>query len=156
MRKTQWIFKSTLGPLYLVASDQGLEGVYFDKQAAPIVEDLKGPARQYLAQTVQELTEYFAGTRQTFEVPLVVRGTAFQQQVWQQLCRIPFGKTCSYRDIAANLQNANAFRAVGNANGKNPYAIIVPCHRVIAADGTLGGYAGGVEIKRKLLALERM
>lgn len=141
---------SPVGTLYLVASAKGLCGVYREKQPALLITNAKG----VLAQAAKELAEYFAGEREQFEVPLDLQGTAFQQQVWQALLEIPYGETVAYKDIAKRIRNRKAMRAVGSANGKNPVCIIVPCHRVIAADGTLGGYAGGLEMKKKLLRLE--
>jgi methylated-DNA-[protein]-cysteine S-methyltransferase len=103
----------------------------------------------------QQLTEYFAGERQTFDVPLKLAGTLFQQRVWQELARIPFGTTITYAQLAQRIGKPTASRAVGHANSRNPISIIVPCHRVIGADGKLTGYAGGVDKKQWLLALER-
>ena len=103
----------------------------------------------------KELAEYFAGLRTTFDLPLNPKGTLFQQQVWKGLQEIPYGHTASYRDIASVLKKEEAYRAVGNANGKNPIPIIIPCHRVIHQDGSLGGYTGGIHIKTRLLELER-
>ncbi|MFK7912870.1 MAG: methylated-DNA--[protein]-cysteine S-methyltransferase [Pseudomonadales bacterium] len=102
-----------------------------------------------------QLEEYFAGQRQDFDVPLDPRGTDFQQSVWTQLRGIPFGETCSYRDIAERLGKPKAVRAVGSANGRNPLPIIVPCHRVIGSNGSLTGFGGGLENKQILLELER-
>ena len=102
----------------------------------------------------QQLSEYFNQQRKAFDLPLAPVGTQFQQNVWQQLCAIPYGETCSYADIAKQLNNPNAVRAVGSANGKNPISIVVPCHRVIGANGTLTGYAGGLTRKAALLTLE--
>ena len=101
-----------------------------------------------------QLREYFAGARRTFDLPLAPHGTAFQQRVWAALRAIPYGETCTYGELAAAIGSPNASRAVGMANHRNPIPIIIPCHRVIGANGTLTGYAGGLEIKRKLLALE--
>ena len=101
-----------------------------------------------------QLREYFAGTRRTFDLPLAPRGTAFQQRVWAALRAIPYGETCTYGELAAAIGSPSASRAVGMANHHNPIPIVIPCHRVIGANGTLTGYAGGLEIKRKLLALE--
>ncbi|MDO5651852.1 MAG: methylated-DNA--[protein]-cysteine S-methyltransferase [Moraxella sp.] len=107
-------------------------------------------------QTVRELDEYFLGKRQSFTVPLdLSHGTDFQQQVWQTLCEIPYGQTISYKELAQRIGKPTAFRACANANGKNLISLIVPCHRVIASDGGLGGYTGGVDIKQRLLALEK-
>lgn len=105
-------------------------------------------------QMAQQLHEYFQGRRQAFEVPYLLQGTPFQKRVWAALCQIPYGQTRSYRDIARTIGNPKGCRAVGMANHQNPLMILVPCHRVIGADGSLGGYAAGVEIKRFLLELE--
>jgi methylated-DNA-[protein]-cysteine S-methyltransferase len=102
----------------------------------------------------RQLREYFAGHRKVFDLPLAPRGTPFQQEVWRALRKIPFGRTSSYSAIAERIGRPKAVRAVGAANGKNPIVIVVPCHRVIGRDGSLTGYAGGVERKQRLLALE--
>ena len=105
-------------------------------------------------QAEQELREYFAGRRRTFTVKLDLEGTEFQRKAWQAMCKIPFGETISYGDQARKVGKPKAYRAVGSANGKNPIPIIVPCHRVLASDGSLGGYSLGLSMKRRLLALE--
>lgn len=157
MKTLQWMLKTEVGPLYLVASDQGLRAVIWKKRPDPMAESLDSqePRVQILAKTVLQLREYFAGKRTEFDLPLDVEGTEFQKKVWTQLARIPYGKTVSYRDVARKIKNEKAVRAVGTANGRNPLSIVVPCHRVIAADGTLGGYAGGLPVKTRLLALEK-
>jgi methylated-DNA-[protein]-cysteine S-methyltransferase len=104
--------------------------------------------------TIQQLNEYFAGERTEFDLPLEMVGTEFQKSVWQQLQKIPYGATTSYGTLALHLNNPTASRAIGSANGRNPISIIVPCHRVIGADGSLTGYAGGLKRKRYLLDLE--
>ncbi len=156
MDKIQYEMKSTIGPLYLVASKEGLHGVFFRKRPIPIVENLGSvnPEEKILKETVRQLEEYFSGQRKTFDVSFNLVGTPFQKQVWAELSKIPFGKTVSYKDIASYIKNPKAVRAVGSANGKNPMSIIIPCHRVIAADGTLGGYGGGLTTKQQLLKLE--
>lgn len=132
----------------------------FDKlattaQSVPCQDLNKADKNQAIAlQTIAELTEYFAGERQQFGVPLELYGTPFQKEVWQALCQIPYGQTISYKTLAETLGKPTAFRACANANGKNPISLIVPCHRVIASDGGLGGYTGGLDIKRTLLRLE--
>jgi methylated-DNA-[protein]-cysteine S-methyltransferase len=103
---------------------------------------------------VDQLNEYFAGNREQFTLPLALEGTAFQTRVWRALCRIPYGRTISYQELAKQVGNPKASRAVGSANGANPIPIVVPCHRVITSDHRLGGYAGGLDAKAKLLALE--
>ena len=107
-----------------------------------------------LLQAAEQLTEYFAGDRKCFDLPLQPEGTLFQRQVWQALAEIPYGETRSYRDIAARIGRPKAVRAVGGANGRNPLSIIIPCHRVIGADGSLTGFAGGTTVKQQLLQLE--
>jgi methylated-DNA-[protein]-cysteine S-methyltransferase len=108
-----------------------------------------------LSQTVIQLEEYFAGLRNEFDLPLAAAGTDFQTQVWHALTTIPYGETWSYQELANAIGNPKAVRAVGLANGKNPISIVVPCHRVIGKSGKLTGYAGGVERKQRLLALEK-
>ena len=107
-----------------------------------------------LSEAERQLCEYFAGTRRQFALPLAPKGTAFQQKVWAALCTIPYGETRSYGEIAAQIGNPKACRAVGMANNRNPLPILIPCHRVIGADGTLTGYGGGLERKTLLLKLE--
>ena len=142
--------KSPVGLLTLVSSDDGLESVRFGN-AVPegSVEDVDSE----LPGLVQ-LNEYFTGRRRTFDLPLSLRGTAFQRSVWLQLLQIPWGETRSYGDIARAVGKPGAARAVGMANQTNPIPIIVPCHRVIGANGSLTGYAGGLDVKARLLALE--
>lgn len=156
MKLVQTKIKTTVGDLYLLASEKGLKGVNIESWDAETVTHLerKTPEIKILNQTKRELEEYFSGTRQKFQIPLDVEGSEFQKKVWNQLRKIPYGKTCAYKDIATKLSDPNASRAVGTANGKNPLWIIVPCHRVITASGSLGGYAGGLEMKTKLLQLE--
>lgn len=102
-----------------------------------------------------QLKEYFNGSRKVFDLPYIMEGTDFQKKVWRALCEIPYGETRSYKEIAIQIGKGKAARAVGSANNKNPLAIIIPCHRVISADGKLSGYAGGIEIKESLLNLEK-
>jgi methylated-DNA-[protein]-cysteine S-methyltransferase len=156
MSQLQWKMNTEIGPLFLVASERGLQKAFWDELPVPKATSLSGsdPATTILAQAVQQLEEYFAGQRKTFDIPFDVKGTEFQNRVWRALEKIPYGMTCSYSDIARKLHQEKAVRAVGTANGKNPVCIIVPCHRVIAANGSLGGYSGGLAIKEKLLKLE--
>jgi len=111
-------------------------------------------AHPLAAQVQQELDEYFAGARREFSIPLATRGTEFQRRVWSELLKIPYGTTVSYTELTLRLGEIKALRAVGRANGANPVWIIIPCHRVIGANGELTGYAGGLEVKRRLLELE--
>jgi methylated-DNA-[protein]-cysteine S-methyltransferase len=156
MEKIQYEMTSPVGPLYLVASKDALHGLFFRKQHMTLVKSLGSstPEEKILSQTVRQLEEYFAGRRKQFDITLDLAGTSFQKRVWKELAQIPFGKTVAYKDIASKIKNPKAVRAVGSANGKNPVSIIIPCHRVIAADGTMGGYGGGINIKQQLLKLE--
>ena len=144
-----------VGTLRLTASERGLQSIAVvrgaHKKPAPLA---KGPAAATLRQAERELREYFAGRRTRFTVKLDLDGTDFQVSAWQAMRRIPFGRTISYGEQARSIGKPKAFRAVGSANGKNPIPIIVPCHRVLAGDGSLGGYSLGLAMKRKLLALE--
>jgi methylated-DNA-[protein]-cysteine S-methyltransferase len=149
-------FDSPVGTLLLVGDDDGLEGLYLPdhkRGRTPTDEWRRDDAA--LAEAKRQLGEYFAGTRTTFDVPLRPAGTPFQREVWEALRRIPYGETRSYGQLAGELGRPGAARAVGAANGRNPISILVPCHRVVGAAGTLTGYAGGVEAKRALLAHER-
>lgn len=115
----------------------------------------RAPGSDRHAELAAELGEYFKGTRRTFSIPIALHGTEFQERVWTALQRIPYGSTCSYGELAMTLQCPRAARAVGAANGANPLPLIVPCHRVVAAGGRIGGYAGGIDLKKRLLAMER-
>jgi methylated-DNA-[protein]-cysteine S-methyltransferase len=143
--------ESLAGPLLLAASPRGLVALEFEGRSRR-VPGVQSP--EALADYVRELEEYFAGQRHQFTFPLDLRGTDFQLACWRALLAIPYGETRSYADIARAIGKPNAFRAVGMANNRNPIAIVVPCHRVIASDGTLCGYGGGLDVKRKLLELE--
>jgi methylated-DNA-[protein]-cysteine S-methyltransferase len=148
----QWKLQSEIGPLYLVATQNGLRGLFWKKQSAPMAASPK--ESNILLETIKQVEEYLCGERRKFSIPLDLQGTEFQKRVWQELLRIPYGKTRSYKEIAELIQNEKAVRAVGTANGRNPISLIVPCHRVIGSNGTLTGYAGGLNIKEKLLKLE--
>ncbi len=151
-------YSSPVGPLILGADDSGrLSRVAFggvDHASGPTAAPADTAARATLEDTARQLDEYFAGTRQTFDVELALRGTEFQRAVWEALVQIPYGATASYGDIARAIGRPNAVRAVGQANGRNPVAIVVPCHRVIGSNNGLTGYGGGIDRKRYLLALE--
>jgi methylated-DNA-[protein]-cysteine S-methyltransferase len=145
-----------LGGALLVASDAGLAGCWFDAQAHhPGDFDLPTRAdHPAIAAALEQLAEYWRGARQVFELALDLRGTAFQQAVWRELLRLPCGGTASYGAIAQRLGKTAAVRAVGAAVGRNPVSVIVPCHRVLGGDGSLTGYAGGLDRKLALLRLE--
>lgn len=145
------VMDSPVGELTLLASKSGLAGVYFEERCE--IPWVAGK-NSFLVQAERELREYFDGGRKDFEVALDAVGTDFQKAVWGELSRIPFGEVVSYLNIAQGIENPKAVRAVGLANGANPISIIVPCHRVIGANGKLTGYGGGLERKRKLLMHE--
>ncbi|CUU23366.1 methylated-DNA--[protein]-cysteine S-methyltransferase [Duffyella gerundensis] len=151
------ITTTPVGVLTLIASDRGLAAILWQDDSPrrvrldPRVENADHPL---LLQAEQQLQEYFAGTRQRFDLPLDFAGTEFQRKVWAALVSIPFGETRSYKQIAEQIGHPSAMRAVGAANGRNPVSIIAPCHRVIGANGKLTGFAGGLDIKAFLLSLE--
>lgn len=157
-------FDSPVGPLVAAATAEGVMLLEFgdlarlEEQATRLRRRFTGPLvvgdHPHLRQLDTELREYFAGTRRDFTVPLVVRGTPFEERVWAALRSIPYGATCSYAEVAARIGAPNASRAVGSANGRNRLAIVIPCHRVVNADGKLGGYGGGLWRKKRLLELE--
>ncbi len=157
-------FSSPLGDVWVAASDTGVRVMTVPgatredclrevERSAPngIVVDDGGPI---IEQAIADLRAYFAGELRTFTVPLDLSGTTFQQRVWQAVFEVPYGETTTYREIALQIDAPNAFRAVGAANGANPAAIIVPCHRIVGTDGKLHGYGGGLHQKRALLDLE--
>lgn len=151
-------FDAPIGRLLLCAEAGALTDLRFTdgpQAATPPADSVEDTAYPVLAMGCTQLAEYFAGVLTHFNLPLAPKGTPFQKKVWARLARIPFGKTVSYADVAYDLGNPAAVRAVGAANGRNPISIVVPCHRVIGRDGTLTGYAGGLERKRFLLELER-
>ena len=143
--------KSPLGTLTLLEQDDALTGLYMEAHVAPEAERRSSAL---LKRAQKQLLEYFAGQRHTFELPLRLDGTEFQREVWAALAKIPFGSTCSYAELARRIGRPKAVRAVGSANGANPVFIIIPCHRVIGANGSLTGYGGGLPCKRWLLTHE--
>lgn len=155
MTVTSTTYDSPIGPLTLAAEDGCLIGLHMEEQRHAPVSAGRVPDSAGFDEVVAQLDAYFAGELTVFDVPLRLQGTDFQRRVWHGLTEIPYGETSSYLDLARAIGNPGAVRAVGQANGRNPVAIIVPCHRVIAADGTIGGYGGGLERKRWLLDLER-
>lgn len=145
-------YQTPLGKIVLTENGTAITRLIFNEVLPEGVNCMETPL---LKKAFQELQEYLAGTRQSFDLPLSPRGTVFQQKVWKALQDIPYGVVCSYQDIARAIGNDKACRAVGGANNKNPISIIIPCHRVIGADGSLVGYGGGLQLKRKLLDLEK-
>jgi methylated-DNA-[protein]-cysteine S-methyltransferase len=150
------IDSSVVGPLLLAATENGLRCVQFYRGnlPAPGKDEVWIESRDYLRPYEMQLEAYFRGELREFTCKLDLIGTQFQKACWQALLRIPYGKTCSYAEIARAIGRPNAFRAVGQANHDNPLAIIVPCHRVLGANGMLTGYGGGLNTKEKLLRLE--
>ncbi|MFT6757823.1 MAG: methylated-DNA-[protein]-cysteine S-methyltransferase [Chitinophagales bacterium] len=138
-----------IGKLKIIANDSGLLSVKFVEQTVADID-----SNEHTQTGVTQLTEYFSGKRRQFDLTLTNAGTTFQNEVWQQLMAVPFGETASYQDIANNISKPKAVRAVGTANAKNPIFIIIPCHRVIGANGSLTGYAGGIDRKLWLLKHE--
>lgn len=145
-----YIYDTPVGDITVTANDKAVTGVAFGAAEA-------GERREteIIKKAHTQLSEYFEGKRKSFDVPLELQGTVFQKRVWDALRAIAYGSTKSYKEIAAVVGNERACRAVGMANNKNPIAIFIPCHRVIGADGSLVGYGGGLDIKQKLLDLER-
>lgn len=158
MQLVYMYMESPVGALKLVAHDQALVAVMWDNEdhkrvrLAELIENIQHPM---LLKVKQQLEQYFAGQRQQFNLPLDFQGTDFQQRVWRALLTIPYGETRSYKDIALQIGNEKAVRAVGAANGRNPISIIASCHRVIGSGGALVGFAGGLDKKQILLSLEQ-
>lgn len=142
-------YQSPIGYLKITASETALLKIEH------AIEQGENTENSITKQAQMQLEDYFAGKRKSFDIPLDLQGTDFQKQVWQALLKIPYGKTCSYKELAQAIENSKAIRAVGGANNKNPVSIIVPCHRVIGANKKLVGYAGGLDRKEGLLALEQ-
>ncbi len=149
-------FESPIGRLLLTSDGTALTGLYMEpsRKAQSIDGWIEDVSVAPLSATVRQLTEYFDGTRREFDLPLRLQGTVFQTRVWRELTEIPYGQTWSYGQLAKRIDKPSASRAVGLANGRNPISILVPCHRVIGADGSLTGYGGGIERKRWLLVHE--
>ncbi|MFD7506402.1 methylated-DNA--[protein]-cysteine S-methyltransferase [Streptomyces sp. NPDC059850] len=159
MTRTHTTVDSPYGPLTLVATGAGLSGLYMSGQRHRPPEEAFGapgdPDEDPFATAIRQLTAYFAGELTAFDLPLHLDGTPFQRLVWEELCRIPYGETWTYGQLADRIGRPTASRAVGLANGKNPVGIIVPCHRVVGSTGSLTGYGGGLDRKRRLLDFER-
>ena len=152
-------FDTSIGSLTIAADAEGLRHIEFPSNRHPVeragwVPDASGRVSDVLRTTREQLLEYLAGERRDFDLPLRPQGTAFQMDVWRTLATIPYGDTWSYRDLARAISKPDAMRAVGAANGRNPLPIVLPCHRVIGADGSLTGFGGGLSTKEALLRLE--
>ena len=149
-----YFYESRFGRIGIVENDGKITNVYITNDELP--KDIELGETPLLKEAVKQLESYFAGELEEFSLPLEPSGTVFMKQVWDALCEIPYGKTASYGEIAERVGRPKAARAVGLANNRNPIPIIIPCHRVIGADGSLTGYAGGLDMKKKLLDLERI
>ena len=152
--RNELVMDTPVGKLRLVASNKGLTAIDVKATYSKLATKPDGRAQEILADTRKQLTQYFAGDRKKFDLPFDLTGTPFQVKAWKTLTRIPYGKTISYGEQAKAMRKTKAFRAVGSANGKNPIPIIIPCHRVIASNGGLGGYSLGLKMKRQLMKLE--
>jgi methylated-DNA-[protein]-cysteine S-methyltransferase len=162
MSKTKTVFfdriSTSLGTMVIASDGEAMTGAWFDGQRHQPPVDASWQERRGLAilrQAETELAEYFAGGRTTFSLPLSPAGTPFQRDVWRAIAGVPYGETIAYRDLAARIGRPGSIRAAGAATGRNPLSIVIPCHRIVGADGALTGYAGGIERKRTLLSLER-
>ena len=144
------VMESPIGPITLASTERGLAGVHFG-DAVPPHGVMDEAVHRHV---IQQLQEYFDGKRTEFDLRLDLQGTSFQREVWSRLQAIPYGETCSYGEIARAIGKPGAARAVGMANHENPVAVVVPCHRVVGSDGSLTGYAGGLDVKKRLLAIE--
>jgi len=154
--RTHTVMDTPVGPLTLVATDGVLSGLYMNEQRHRPLEETFGLRDDtQSAEAIEQLKAYFTGELREFDVPLAMAGTEFQRRVWTELQRIPYGETTTYGELAERLGQPTASRAVGLANGKNPISIIVPCHRVVGASGSLTGYGGGLPRKRYLLSFEK-
>lgn len=146
-------YNTSIGQIGIVEQDGCITHVLFSNDLSP--DGLKDHETPVLKEAVRQLESYLAGKLREFSLPLAPAGTPFMKQVWDNLCKIPYGKTATYKEIAEKLASPKAARAVGLANNRNPIPIFIPCHRVIGADGSLTGYRGGLDIKKRLLELER-
>jgi len=155
MNTSTLFFESSLGSVRIIANDQGITRIDFAEPEAQSDKQPNAATQQHLHAAKQQLLEYFSGTRQTFDLTLNPAGTPFQKEVWAALNTIAFGDTCTYKDIANQVNRPKGSQAIGQANGKNPISIVVPCHRVIGSNGKLTGYAGGLNRKEALLKWEK-
>lgn len=151
------IYDFEIGRILIVENEDYIIKVEFLDEKNQFINKKYGTEKETLLikKTKKELMEYFDGKRKIFDIPIKLNGTDFQVKVWKELLKVPYGKTCTYLDIAKKIENPNASRAVGMANNKNKIQIIIPCHRVIRSNKKLIGYAGGIKVKEKLLKLEK-
>ena len=147
-----WYYETPIGKLGIAQEDEAISHILFDGDMR--LDDYEKKETKIIQKTANQLNSYFHGELKEFDIPLLLNGTPFQKQVWQALMEIPYGQTCSYKDVAEKIGNPKAVRAVGLANNKNKIPIIIPCHRVIGTNGKLVGYAGGLKVKQQLIELE--
>lgn len=151
--KTTYFYKNDIALIKIEEENDKIVGISFDERDKEKCGEFgESPL---IKETIKQLEEYFKGKRKLFNLPIKAEGTEFQKKVWKELLKIPYGETCSYGEVAKQIGKPKASRAIGMANNKNPISIIIPCHRVIGASGKLVGYGGGIDIKEKLLKLER-
>lgn len=151
--KNLFFYSTSIGKIGIADNGEAITNLYFGGERTP--QDVEVKETVLIREAAAQLNDYLAGKRKVFEVPVALKGTIFQQTVWKALTAIPYGETRSYKEIAESIGQPKACRAVGMANNKNPIAVLVPCHRVIGANGKLVGYAGGLDIKEKLLGMEK-
>lgn len=151
--KNIFYYSTSIGKIGIADNGEAITNLYFEGEIIP--QDVNVKETTLIREAAAQLNEYFAGKRKVFEVPLAMDGTPFQQTVWKALIAIPYGETRSYKEIAESINRPKACRAVGMANNKNPIAVFIPCHRVIGTNGKMVGYAGGLDIKEKLLGMEK-
>jgi len=151
--KNVFLCKTTIGKLGIADDGKGISNIFFNENDIP--KDVIIKETEIIRECINQINEYFMGDRKEFNLPLSIKGTEFQKKVWKALTEIPYGETRSYKEIAEMVNSPKAYRAVGMANNKNPLSIIIPCHRVIGSNGKLVGYGGGIDIKIKLLDLEK-
>ena len=151
--KSIFSYNTSIGKINIVEEDGFLTDVCISENF--VIEDATIKETTLIKETIGEINDFLAGRRREFDLPLLPKGTEFQKKVWRELQNIPYGKTCSYKDIAEKIGSPKAARAIGRANNKNPIILIIPCHRVIGSDGRLVGYGAGLELKERLLALEK-
>lgn len=151
--KSIFYYETIVGKIGIAEENGAITNIYLCSEERPDLTLEK--ETELLAKAAKQLNEYFTGSRKSFDLPLAPQGTTFQQKVWNALKAIPYGETRSYGEIAKSIQQPKAARAVGMANNRNPIALVIPCHRVIGANGKLVGYAGGLEVKEKLLNIEK-
>ncbi|MDF2985487.1 MAG: methylated-DNA/protein-cysteine methyltransferase [Eubacterium sp.] len=157
--KNIFYYDTVIGCIGIAEEDNYITNVVFENDVLPVKSkenhELVVHETQVIREAAQQLDEYLKGERQLFSIPLAPEGTPFMKEVWNGLCRIPYGESRSYKEIAGTVGNPKAYRAVGLANNRNPIPVFIPCHRVIGSNGKLTGYRGGLEVKQKLLELEK-